>query len=169
MKRFIRNMTTLKIINLIFLVVINLTVEAAIVESSICNSTNAFYGCLDLEFSNEYELVYFYSHSCSHCRTFTPVLVKYAKDNRLNIAGFLLDENVSPINRQATDLSGSINADQEIIEKFFGRIDAVIAPALFLINKKTLHAYPVSRRALTYQELDARIRKLKSQVTKERS
>ena len=132
MKYLIRNI-------LIFLMLINLAMEAAISE-----------------FSNEYELVYFYSHSCSHCRTFAPILRGYAKNNKLSIAGFLLNKNVSPINRQATDLPGSINADQEIIEKFFGRIDAAVAPALFLLNRNNLHVYPISQEALSYQELVSR-------------
>ncbi len=146
MKHFIRNMMGLKIINLVFLLIAGLTVESAISGP----------------LSYEYELVYFYSHSCKHCQIFTPILVEYAENNQLNIAGFLLGGITS--NRSIAYVPGSLEADQEIMEKFFNNGIGVGVPALFLINKRTLHTYPISQGALTYQELDIRVKNLRSQI-----
>ena len=152
MNYFISNMTMLKIINLIFFAVTSLAARAATFE---LHSVS--------EFSEKYELVYFYSHSCSHCRTFTPVLVKYAKDNRLGIAGFVLGEDISFVQQPTADLPVSIGADWEITEKFFSNTK-VVAPALFLVNKRTFRAYSVACGALSYQELASRIKQLQQQI-----
>ena len=153
LKYFIKNIAIWEISIALLFAVTSLTVRAATLESHAVS-----------EFSKKYELVYFYSHSCKYCHAFTPVLVKYAKDNRINIVGFVLDGTVSSTNQQTTDLPGSINADQEIIEKFFGSLDAVVAPALFLLNKNNLYIYPVSQGALSYQELVIRMKQLQQQI-----
>ena len=153
MKHIIRNITILKIVGVLLFTVTSLAIKATTFESHSVSGIN-----------KKYELVYFYSHSCKYCHAFTPILAKYAKDNRINISGFVLGESVSSTNQPTVNLPGNINADQEIIEKFFGSVDAVIAPALFLLDKSNLHVYPVSQGALGYQELVSRIKQLQQQI-----
>jgi len=118
--------------------------------------------------SRDYEFIFFYSLSCAYCKSFAPVLKKYADNSGINVRGFILGGNSSNFDNHFPDFFDSTVVKQEVLERFFGFSDksfsdkrsGIAVPTLFLLNKKNLHVYPVSRGSLTYLELIIRMNEL---------
>jgi thiol-disulfide isomerase/thioredoxin len=113
--------------------------------------------------SKDYEFIFFYSLSCTYCKSFAPVLKRYADNSGINVRGFSLGGNSSNLDNHFPDFFDSTVVKQEVLERFFGFSDkggGIAVPALFILNKKNLHAYPVSQGSLTYLELARRMDEL---------
>ena len=93
-----------------------------------------------------YEFVLFYRNNCPHCISFKPVLKMHSDTFGIPIKAF--DSAVAP---------------QETINQYFGK-EGFGVPTLFILNKNNLHAYPVSRGALTYPELINRMNQLAPRI-----
>ena len=104
--------------------------------------------------TDAYEFILFYSTTCPHCLKFAPTLRQYSDKSGIPIQAFAVNGNKSHY------FPNSIPLTQETIEQFFGKNASLALPSLFLLNKKNLHAYPVSQGALTYTELQLRMSKL---------
>ncbi|MEI8055414.1 MAG: conjugal transfer protein TraF [bacterium] len=105
------------------------------------------------QFIRDYEFVFFYSLGCAYCRNFTPVLKQYSDNTGINVRGFILGGNSSNTDSYFPDFFDSTVIKQEVSERFFGKESNIAVPALFILNNKSLHVYPVSRGSLTYSEL----------------
>ena len=102
---------------------------------------------------NHYQFVLFYRASCPHCRRFDPILKEYAENTGTKVVAFTLDGVSLP------SFPNSIPVSRRILEQYFGN-NEILVPTLFLLNKKNLHAYPVSVGELNYYELASRINNL---------
>src|SRR3972149_8766498 len=127
------------------------------------NSYNSF----ESRLSRDYEFIFFYSFSCTYCKNFAPVLKRYSDSSGINIRGFILGGNFA--NQESNYFPNSTVVNQEVIKSFFGSFvlldkknkgKGIAVPALFIMNKKNLHTYPVSQGALTYSELVRRMDEL---------
>lgn len=107
--------------------------------------------------TKNYEFIFFYSSTCYHCQKFSPILKQYADSTKIPIHAFTTNGSRSRY------FPNSSLTSQEIIEQFFGFSDdydqytKISVPALFILNKNTLHAYPVSYGELTSDELSLRM------------
>ena len=126
------------------------------------NPTFYFYNSLESEFSKNYEFIFFYSFSCAYCERFAPVLKGYSGNTGISVRSFVLGGN--SINQESNYFPDSTVVKQEVIESFFGKGKAVAVPALFIINKKNLHVYPVSQGSLSYSELVRRMDELSPKI-----
>ena len=122
--------------------------------------TNSF---SESRLSKDYEFIFFYSLSCTYCKSFAPVLKKYSDNSGINVRGFIIGGNSSNLDNHFPDFFDSTVVKQEVLERFFGFSDkgsGIALPTLFILNKKNLHAYPVSQGSLTYLELARRMDEL---------
>jgi len=126
------------------------------------NPTFYFYNSLESEFSKNYEFIFFYSFSCAYCERFAPVLKGYSGNTGISVRGFILGGN--SINQESNYFPNSTVVKQEVIESFFDKGKAVAVPALFIMNKKNLHVYPVSQGSLSYSELVRRMDGLRPKI-----
>lgn len=106
----------------------------------------------------DYEFIFFYSTNCPHCLIFDPVLKLYSDNSGIPVKAFVFGGVLLPSFPDSTVLS------QEIVDQFFGRGAMIGVPALFILNKRNLHAYPVSRGALTDLELAVRMNELTPKI-----
>ena len=109
---------------------------------------------------NDYAFIFFYSNNCHHCKIFHPVLKLYSDNSGILVKAFAIGD------RASTFFPNSTVVVQEVINRFFGKGAKVSVPTLFIINKNNLHAYPVSRGALTYLELSKRMDELTPKILK---
>ncbi|CAL7962202.1 putative Type-F conjugative transfer system pilin assembly thiol-disulfide isomerase TrbB [Gammaproteobacteria bacterium] len=123
----------------------------------VINSMFNSYNYPGSQFTRDYEFVFFYSLGCTYCRNFTPVLKRYSDNTGINVRGFILGGSSSNPDNY---FPNSTVIKQEVSEHFFGRENNITIPSLFILNKKNLRAYPVSRGALTYSELVQRMDEL---------
>lgn len=107
-----------------------------------------------------YELVLFYSSSCSHCSEFCRTLKEYARQSRLPVTAFKLTLAGSPY------FPNSVLVDQRTIDQYFGKGAQIAVPALFVLNPSNMYLYPVSRGNLSYYELRERIEALLLKIQK---
>jgi thiol-disulfide isomerase/thioredoxin len=122
--------------------------------------TNSF---SESRLSKDYEFIFFYSLSCTYCKSFAPVLKKYSDNSGINVRGFIIGGNSSNLDNHFPDFFDSTVVKQEVLERFFGKGSGIAVPVLFILNKENLHAYPVSQGSLTYLEL---ARKMDELITK---
>lgn len=108
---------------------------------------------LPQDFTNKYQFILFYRSSCPYCQRFDPVLKKYSEDNGIKVIAFTLDGISLP------SFPNSIPVSRKVIEEYFGD-NEISVPTLFLLNIANLHAYPVSRGALSYYDLVSRMNEL---------
>ncbi len=130
-------------------------------QKSVPKSISNNYGSNKHQFSKDYEFILFYSYDCVHCKNFIPVLKQYSDNAGIKTKGIVIGGDLL---NQATkhfpsffDPSDKSIIKQEVIERFFGDNKNVIIPTLFILNKRTLHIYPVSQGALTCSELVRRM------------
>jgi hypothetical protein len=107
-----------------------------------------------------YELVLFYSSSCTHCSQFCRTLRDYAWQRRMPVTPFKLTPKASPY------FPNSVLVDQKTIEQYFGQGAQIAVPALFILNSSNMHLYPVSRGNLNYHELKERMEDLLLKIQK---
>ena len=118
--------------------------------------------------NKDYEFIFFYSLSCAYCKSFAPILKRYSDNSGINVRGFILGGNSSNFDNHFPDFFDSTVVKQEVLERFFGFSDkgfsdkggGIAIPTVFILNKKNLHAYPVSQGSLTYLELARRMDEL---------
>ena len=125
------------------------------------NSMFNSYNYSGSQFTRDYEFVFFYSLGCAYCRNFTPVLKQYSDNTGINVRGFILGGNASNPDNYFPD---STVIKQEVSERFFGKESNIAVPALFILNNKSFHVYPVSRGSLTYSELTRRMDELMPKI-----
>jgi len=127
------------------------------INQKLANPIFNSYNYFGSQFTRDYEFIFFYSLGCAYCRNFTPVLKRYSDNTGINVRGFILGGNSSNPDNYFPD---STVIKQEVSERFFGKENSLAVPALFVLNNKNLHVYPVSRGALTYSELTRRMDEL---------
>lgn len=114
-----------------------------------------------LQFSKNYEFIFFYSNSCLYCKNFEPIFKKYSDSFGIGVRGFVINGDIP---KSSSYFPNSSVVSQEMIAQFFGRKSNISVPTLFIMNKNNLHVYPVSQGALTYSELVKRMSKLKPKI-----
>ena len=107
---------------------------------------------------NDYVFVLFYSTNCPHCISFAPVLKKYAYDCGISVKAFAVGQQAVSI------FPDSVIVSQDTVNQFFGNGSELSVPTLFVLNKNNYHAYPVSKGALTYLELNNRMNNLAPKI-----
>ena len=108
--------------------------------------------------SRDYEIIFFYSTDCQHCKSFDLVLKRYSDNLGILVKAFAIGERVSP------SFPNSIPVAQKVVDQFFGKGSQISVPALFILNKNNFHVYPVSSGSLTYLELNTRMNQLAPKI-----
>lgn len=103
---------------------------------------------------NNYEFVLFYRMSCLHCRKFDPTLKRFSMNTNISVKAFTLDGAALP------SFPDSTNITQDVVEQYFGKNANIAVPTLFIMNKKSLHVYPVSSGEMSYVDLVLRMNQL---------
>lgn len=106
------------------------------------------------ELSKHYDLVLIYRGTCPHCKQFVPILKDFAKTFKVSLKAYHLDG----------DILEGLNSDAltpTLFQTFYtsGGYKPIV-PALFLVNKDTLDAYPVLFGEASPYELAKRINEL---------
>lgn len=103
---------------------------------------------------NDYAFILFYRTSCPHCRKFDPTLKQFSINTNIPVKAFTLDGGVLP------SFPDSINITQDVVEQYFGKNANIAVPALFIMNIKSLHVYPVASGEMSYVDLVIRMNQL---------
>jgi hypothetical protein len=113
---------------------------------------------LNRDLDKHYDLILFYSVSCTYCPQFCRTLKNYAWQNRIPVIAFKLTNESSPY------FPNSVLVDQKTIEQFFGKGTQISVPALFVLNPGNMNLYPVSRGNLSDEELSLRMNSLMQKI-----
>ena len=106
---------------------------------------------------NQYQLVLFFSSKCPYCVKFAPIVKAYSLQHNLKV------EAVSLNHQGLEDFPNPTNATQDMIDLAY-QGKTVVYPALFLVDLKFKHLYPVAYGALSQYELNDRMEKLQSAI-----
>ena len=113
------------------------------------------------ELSEHYDLVLIYKGNCPHCKHFAPILKDFSNTFKVRLKAYHLNGET------LTDLN-SESLTPKLFQSFYttGGYKPIV-PALFLLNKETLEAYPVLFGEASPYELAKRVNEL-MQKLKER-
>ena len=96
-----------------------------------------------------YAIAYFFSSECQFCQRFSPVLSEFANVNHVKVYAFSVDGKPLP------SFSNFIYPSQKILNHFFGDIQSVVFPTVFLVNVNTNKFVKISTGYIAYNQFSS--------------
>ncbi len=87
----------------------------------------------NISHQSEYQLVYFFSHDCGYCTSFSPILRRFSKTNKITLRAY------SVSGQGSATFPKPLSVSEKLILHFYGA-QPITYPRLFMIKKDGLYS-----------------------------